>query len=448
MGSAGGRGIALLVLAMIATPVFAQQQRAGERFPIHAFHKNEMGGTLYCNLCHAAVSAGSVALKRPGHEQCSGCHAEDFNHKSPKQILCGQCHKAFPPAGSEDLEPFPRRQGKGEALSGFSHARHVDQKARIDAKTGFRADCTFCHRFEAGGAFVKAPAHEQCAACHSKPGMTPQLTAALRPEGCRGCHAPEETEKAETRTAAGRYMDIRFSHLPHFQAKERFGLQCTTCHYEALRITSLKTLLLPKMLDCVQCHDSARAVRAEFRIGNCGTCHEDRANGSAIPSGHTRNVKPDFHTEAFRREHAAEAAAANAKCPVCHLNVTPSAAAKTQCDSCHQAMRPASHTARWKDDLHGKIAALDRTECATCHTAAYCSDCHNEMPRSHQPLPLFKAGAHAMAAQLNVRSCLTCHTFQNTCSACHINKIAQNRAGRERLAMRSRFDAGYLRVWI
>ena len=47
--------------------------------------------------------------------------------------------------------PFPRYKGTRAILFEFSHAKHVDQKARVDAKTGFRADCTFCHKFEAEG---------------------------------------------------------------------------------------------------------------------------------------------------------------------------------------------------------------------------------------------------------------------------------------------------------
>jgi hypothetical protein len=67
---------------------------------------------------------------------------------------------------------------------------------------------------------------------------------------------------------------------------------------------------------------------------------------------------------------------------------------------------------------------MDRTECAVCHTASYCSDCHNELPRSHNPLTLFKGGSHAIPARLDLRSCFTCHTFANTCSECHVNQIA------------------------
>ncbi len=92
-------------------------------------------------------------------------------------------------------------------------------------------------------------------------------------------------------------------------------------------------------------------------------------------------------------------------------------------------MRPASHTARWKDDLHGKYAALDRTTCATCHQQDYCSRCHNELPRSHFPLPLFQNGGHAIPAMLNQRSCLTCHTFQNTCASCHVNAPSSSSSG-------------------
>jgi hypothetical protein len=422
-----------VLLLTLVLPAFAQTApAAGKEFFIHAFHKDKLGGELECNMCHVAVKEGSVTLKRPGHDQCITCHSDDFN-KDLKQIVCEQCHKTFPPTGAEDLVAFPRYKGSRAILFEFSHKSHVDKKARVDAKTGFRADCTFCHKFDAKGVFATFPAHEQCATCHSKEGMKPQLNANLTAEGCRGCHTPEEIENpgfTEARrftgshqTLTGKYVNISFSHLPHFKAKNQFDLNCTTCHYSIPNSASVKELSLPKMLDCVQCHDSARVVKAEFQMGNCKTCHADPTVTQAIPASHTRNVKPDFHTEGFRRDHAAESAEADAKCTVCHLNVTPSVAAKVQCDSCHQVMRPVNHTARWKDDLHGKYAAMDRTTCATCHTAAYCSDCHNELPRSHQPLAPFKAGGHAFPAQLDVRSCLTCHTFQNTCKECHLNKI-------------------------
>jgi hypothetical protein len=447
------------VLALALVPAFAQKPAAtpfappmagGKEFFIHAFHKDKLGGELDCKLCHTPAKEGSVTLKRPGHDQCMTCHSDDFN-KELKQVVCAQCHSEFPPSGASDLIPFPRFQGSRAILFQFSHAQHVDKKARIDAKTGFRSDCTFCHKFDQKGVFATFPGHEQCAACHSKAGMKPELSANMESASCRNCHSPEEVENpgfTETRRftasrpiAGGKYMAISFSHAPHLKARAQFDLHCTTCHYAIPTSTSLKDLSLPKMLDCVQCHDSSRAVKAEFQMSNCKTCHEETVAGTAIPTSHTKNVKPDFHTEGFRRNHEAESVAADAKCSVCHLNVIPSVDAKVQCSGCHAVMRPANHTSRWKDDLHGKYVALDRTSCATCHTAAYCSDCHNELPRSHNPLPLFKAGAHALPAQLDTRSCLTCHTFQNTCAECHINKVVQNLApAREKVILAKNVD--------
>lgn len=422
---------------LLAFPLFAQRaQGPADNFLIHAFHKDKLGGALDCSLCHVADKAGSVTLKRPGHDQCMACHSDDFT-KELKQQICAQCHTSFPPSGSDDLLPFPRYKGTRTILFSFSHKMHVDPKGRLDARTGFRADCTFCHKFDEKAQFATFPGHMQCATCHSKPGMKPSLTAELTEESCRGCHTPEEIENpgfTETRrfagahqTTTGKYVDIRFAHGPHLKLREKFGLRCITCHYAIPNSTSINNLTLPKMLDCVQCHDSARSVNAELRMSKCSVCHVNSVVSQAVPNSHTVNVKPDFHTEAFRTQHASDAAAPDAKCFVCHQNVAPSVAAKIQCDNCHAVMRPKNHTSRWKDDLHGKYVALERTTCTVCHTASYCSDCHNELPRSHNPLPLFKAGGHAFPAKLDLRTCFTCHTFQNTCSECHVNMIAASR---------------------
>ncbi|MDE3196622.1 MAG: cytochrome c3 family protein, partial [Acidobacteriota bacterium] len=196
----------ILPVAVAQTPAVAPAPAASAQpeFLIHAFHKDKLGGELDCSLCHVAVKEGSVTLKRPGHDQCITCHSDDFN-KDLNQKVCSQCHNNFPPTG-DDLVPFPRYKGSRTILFDFSHNKHVDAKARIDARTGFRADCTFCHKFDPKGQFATFPGHEQCAACHSKPGMKPQLTADLSAAGCRGCHTPEEIENpgfTEARRFAG-----------------------------------------------------------------------------------------------------------------------------------------------------------------------------------------------------------------------------------------------------
>ncbi|MBA3914792.1 MAG: hypothetical protein H0X25_13290 [Acidobacteriales bacterium] len=260
-----------------------------------------------------------------------------------------------------------------------------------------------------------------------KPLLSPDSTTA----DCRGCHAPEQIENPDqphglksisTQTLSGKYADIRFSHAAHFKVRDQMQVGCTSCHENILTSASLTTLNLPKMVDCVGCHETAKAIPAQFAMSNCHTCHVDNQSGP-VPLSHTRNVKPDFHTESFRKHHSSEASAPGAKCFVCHTNVQPQAAAVSQCTACHQVMLPASHTARWRDDLHGKYAAIDRESCATCHVTDFCSRCHNELPRSHVPLPPFKNGGHAKLAMINNRSCFTCHTYQDTCAECHTQTL-------------------------
>lgn len=400
-------------------------------FYLHAFHAKNLG--LDCSTCHAPVKEGSVVFQRPGHDQCMTCHSDAFS-ENLNQKICAQCHKEFPPTG-EDLYAFPRYKGERALLIEFSHAKHVDPKARVNSHTGFRGDCTFCHQFDAKGAFGTFPAHTQCAACHSKAGMKPQLSASSSSQDCRGCHSPEAIENPalerprrllSAEVLSGKYSDLKFSHVVHFKFRKQYNVTCLTCHSDVMQSKSLADLRLPQMVDCVQCHEMQRTMASEFRMGNCQACHVERTSGP-LPSSHTRWVKPAFHTENFRTHHETEASAPGAKCFVCHTNVvarpSASSASRDQCLSCHQVMRPASHTARWRDDVHGKYAAMDRESCANCHQTDYCSRCHNELPRSHVPLALFKAGAHARLAMLNQRSCLTCHTFDNTCAQCHTRSL-------------------------
>jgi len=209
--------------------------------------------------------------------------------------------------------------------------------------------------------------------------------------------------------------NIEFSHAAHFRAEK---LDCGGCHRTVVTSASLATLKLPEMLDCVGCHETSHRLQDRYRMSNCALCHLDHRSGT-LPASHNNNVKPPSHNESFRVQHQDQAAAPGAKCFACHSNISPDAIAGSRCASCHQVMKPVSHTPRWKDDVHGRYAALDRTACATCHTADYCSRCHNELPRTHVPLALFKNGAHARLAMLDRRACLTCHTFENTCASCH-----------------------------
>ncbi len=414
------------LVAIVGLAPWCAAQGAQGNFFLHHKHVGEL--TLDCTTCHVTAGPKSVVMVRPGHDQCMACHSETFEKKDNPKI-CAQCHTSAAPTKA-DLQPFPLYKKQRAILIDFSHARHVDSRARINVKTGFRADCTFCHKFQADGVFANFPGHTECAGCHAKEGMRPRLTPESDTKDCRGCHSPEEienpgftkTRKFADQVISGKHVNIRFSHVAHFKLREKENLNCTTCHYTIPTSNSLADLNLPKMLDCVQCHDGSKEMPVQFRMSNCQTCHIDKESARLAPASHTRNVKPPFHTESFRRNHAAEASARDAKCFVCHSNVQRTAAAGAECKGCHVVMRPASHTARFADGIHGQLAALDRRTCAQCHTADQCVECHNQTPRSHFPLSTFVNGGHANLARLNQRSCLTCHTMADTCQECHVRR--------------------------
>ena len=420
-------GLGLLSgLAIAGNTAGVLGQQKPEEFFIHEVHSTKL--EMECVSCHQTEKENSVDFDRPGHDECISCHKEGFETKKDPRI-CTQCHSTSIPTSGNDLLKYPLYKKERALLTDFSHAKHVDARAPIDPKTGFRADCTFCHKFEADGIFATFPGHTQCVACHAKEGINPPLTSASEMKDCRGCHNPEEIEhpgSTEERVVfadhvvSGVHVNLKFTHIAHFRNKDKYNLNCTSCHYAVPRSTSMADLTLPKMVDCVECHDVAKDMNPQFRMSNCQTCHIDSQRGAA-PVSHTRNVKPAFHTESFRTDHAQQATEPGAKCFVCHTNLTASGAGQSenQCISCHQVMKPASHTARWRDDVHGKSAALDKASCATCHAAESCVRCHNQTPRSHAPLSLFTNGGHATAATLDQRSCMTCHSFQDTCSRCH-----------------------------
>ena len=397
-----------------------------EQFFLHAKHVKEIG--LDCSTCHLPVKEGSAALQRPGHEQCTTCHADAFD-KEPNQKICSQCHTAFPPTSAEELYPFPRFKKQRPILIDFSHAKHVDPHQRIDPKTGARADCLFCHQVGPKDTYVTK--HEQCATCHSKAGMKPAMGAASTTEDCQGCHNPMAIENPSLlagkapvpeQIVSGAYKNIKFSHETHAQHRGQFDMNCTSCHKDMGKSASLATLNLPRMTDCSSCH--SQKLAANRRMDNCATCHVNQETGVALAS-YSRWIKPAFHNESFRAQHRTYASESGATCYMCHTNLSATSTPQQRCETCHQTMRPASHTVRWRDDVHGKFAALDRQKCATCHVSDTCARCHNETPRSHEPLAYFKGGAHARLAMLNERACLTCHTFENTCAECHSQSFSK-----------------------
>ena len=96
------------------------RRRGSKDFFIHAFHAEKLGG-LECSLCHTPVKEGSVVLKRPGHDQCMACHADDLTRYQADYLRA--VPQTFPAVRRDsDLLPFPRYKSTRAILFQFSHA--------------------------------------------------------------------------------------------------------------------------------------------------------------------------------------------------------------------------------------------------------------------------------------------------------------------------------------
>ncbi|HLG17590.1 MAG TPA: cytochrome c3 family protein [Blastocatellia bacterium] len=428
----------------------------------HEQHLKVQGGALSCTDCHRPASEGSVTLKRPYHDSCTACHQQWFDTATQKKEACALCHTNVTEARLPDMTVFPNYNKDAAVLFDFSHKLHLGARERVAKFIGAKVECGACHNFDAKGEKATLPAHEECAACHSMPNVKPRLAADSKNQDCLACHTSKEQKNPAYRkirrfiasagdtamvrgvkliqppdaaqfTPAAR--DLKFSHAKHLTDSRNAGITCETCHIGIDRKTTLAELSTPTMWDCTICHESQR-TRAEFRISNCTVCHTQISAGRK-PRSHTLTERPYDHTAAFRVRHAEAARASGAKCAFCH-EFTPDPRVRAEgfirteeralpasgnCDECHSVMKPASHTIRWRSDLHGRMASLNRINCTVCHQVDYCIRCHNTRPRSHNPINAFVNGGHRFLAQLNQRSCFTCHEYNVTCERCHNVRI-------------------------
>jgi Cytochrome c7 and related cytochrome c len=421
-------------------------------------HSQHLKGGANCTDCHKPTAEGEVTLARPGHEACNTCHKQWFDAPATKREFCTVCHTNVTADQLPDLRSFPRYNKPSAILFDFSHKLHLGVRGKVTQVVGARLDCKLCHQFDAKGEKATFPAHRECGICHSIPDIKPKLAGDSKNGDCLGCHTSVEQENPNYRklrrfivdpntasiarsvsapstsgdTLNGR--DLKFSHSKHLTDDRNAGITCETCHNSIDQKTSLSQLNIPSMWDCTMCHESRRTTPA-FRISNCSVCHTQIAAGRK-PRNHTLTERPTDHTAAFRVRHAEAARSPDAKCAFCHEFVSsfrPVLQSLTRtgqrplpngnCDECHSVMRPKSHTIRWRNDLHGRMAAMDRVSCAVCHQADTCERCHNERPRSHNPINAFVNGGHRFLAQINQRSCFTCHEYTQTCERCHSVKL-------------------------
>lgn len=398
---------------------------AANRFP-HGAHtgaapaiRNYRGRGLGCGDCHDAEAVRAGKQARPGFDQhapCDDCHRDAFF--APPGKFCQICHTRVDITGARvaggpspaPLQPFPDRGMQQVLASAFSHAQHLDAAA-MDRAAGFHVSCADCHQAAAGATEPQLPQHAQCARCHD---AIAGIKERAPMSACTQCHTARDLELTRGRKFI--IGDLRFSHQRHQRDAAGATVACATCHQDVRSSDHREQLAVPAMERCATCHEDTSRSPGRVRMKECSVCHAQIATGTPPTNHGVTGAIPIDHTLQFRKDHGKAAASANGNCRFCHTQVQ--GAPEDSCMQCHAVMRPRDHSLAFRDD-HGRAAQADNERCASCHTPDSCAACHAVPPRSHVPLSDFKYGGHAQAARFNLTSCMSCHTYETTCAACH-----------------------------
>ena len=395
-----------------------------DRFP-HGVHtgdkpeiRNWQGRGLGCADCHDAASVREGKVAQPGknqHAPCDDCHRAEFS--KPPGALCKVCHASVDPfkKGSSPLQPYPERGNTQTLASNFSHQLHLD-KDKMEGASGAHVACVDCHERNQESRDPQVPGHKACARCHE---AAPKVKSKLPMEKCAGCHPSRGVELHRGRLFI--IGDLRFAHSTHEKDKAGAAVACTTCHAGVEDSSSRDQMSVPAMERCAQCHEDSQRSPDRVRMEKCSVCHSADIGSDAAPSNHMVSgskgaSRPNDHTLEFRKNHGEQAAAKDSPCRRCHTELQ--GTREDTCFQCHQVMKPHDHNMMWRND-HGRDAQTDGTRCANCHAPEVCAACHSVPPRSHTPLGEFRAGGHAEQAKFGLSSCLTCHTYEDTCVKCH-----------------------------
>jgi len=329
-------------------------------------------------LALAAAGAASPAAPRspavfpPQDVALTFSHAEHLR----AGYGCERCHDAIRKSDSE-----------GE--------RHIPSEAR----------CAGCHDIEGARRGQPTFPRGECAVCH--PGFDWTVARAPRPS-----HFPR--------------AQLHFSHARHLAR----GTACADCHADMARVETATRDQLPRMRDCLACHDGKKAS------ATCATCHlsRRRAVGSLLetqlPTGTLRpgpgNPFGLDHGPRYERAHAQVAARQREQCLACHD--------EPSCNRCHAgAVRPQSIHPGDFLSTHMVPARQGADRCDACHRRqTFCVACHERVgvgpqapafadPRAtvHPPGWMTPGPTHhGVQAMRNLASCASCHREEG-CSSCH-----------------------------
>jgi c(7)-type cytochrome triheme protein len=303
----------------------------------------------------------------------------------------------------------------------MDHALHLEQGM----------NCKQCHtRIESSRLSSQndIPTGDVCDRCHGD--QHPRLADGETPH-CADCHTHVEDQRV-TATTIFPKPNLEFSHQAHLDR----GTDCSACHGDMTKVGRATITQLPKEADCLTCHDGQQAS------DRCGTCHPTGTDGrlltrigddatapKLLPRGKT--ARGAEHDLAFVQDHVGIAKANPELCASCHDD--------NFCLDCHAGpIRPMRIHADDYLNRHPIDARANTQDCSSCHQLqTECRGCHvrtgvtSEGEESEFGVgstlrfhpgdwsgPPGTPQGHALPAQRNINTCVSCHT-EDTCLACH-----------------------------
>ena len=282
-----------------------------------------------CKTCHKVPTANWKQVSEfpdvadfPDHDACVGCHRPQF-FKGAQPVICSGCHMKTSPRDSARFE-FRNPSRPRQFTIEFPHDKHQDVIARVDITqtylaqaAGFRSwaharstppqslpatrynNCELCHvgntkpivkpasgwidGFAPESDFFKASpeTHASCFNCHWR-GVQPTK------DDCAGCHKPASSFMP---SAIVLRKSMKFTH-----AREQHVKECTACHINITKATSLKGLKPDVPITaCSECHnkDGLRLdVSSELQAIDkntgfvCSYCHTSDVGRLDPPGSH------------------------------------------------------------------------------------------------------------------------------------------------------------------
>jgi c(7)-type cytochrome triheme protein len=302
----------------------------------------------------------------------------------------------------------------------FSHRMHLAKGAK----------CIFCHgaaQRSDSPADRLVPKEERCARCHEIEEARAG-TPTDPPSACQVCHPGFDfaVHRAPEPSLFPRAA-LRFSHAKHLSR----GTECAACHGSYEKVDLATRAQLPKMANCLACHDGRKAP------ASCETCHLPALDGrgariaTSLPGGTLRpgpgNPLGLDHGPGFERAHGLIAAGRREQCLACH--------AERDCRSCHDATRKpeAIHPGDFIS-THPVPARANQPNCSACHRLqTFCAACHERAGVGANADPAFQVpghrvhppdwltsgpGHHGVQAARNIGQCASCHR-EDQCLQCH-----------------------------